>query len=38
VQIAQLNLVRRLATLDDPIMADFVASLAPVNAAYNAGR
>ena len=33
MQIAQLNLARMLAPLDDPIMADFVASLAPVNAA-----
>ena len=36
VQIAQLNLARMLAPLDDPIMADFVASLAPVNAAADA--
>jgi hypothetical protein len=38
VQIAQLNLAWMVAPFDDPIMADFVAPLAPVNAAYDAGR
>jgi hypothetical protein len=38
MQIAQLNLARMLAPLDDPIMADFVASLAPVNAAADASQ
>ena len=30
--IAQINIARMLAPIDDPIMADFVAQLAPVNA------
>jgi len=36
MQIAQLNIARMLAPLDDPVMADFVAGLAPVNAAADA--
>jgi heme-degrading monooxygenase HmoA len=36
MQIAQLNVARMLAPLDDPVMADFVAGLAPVNAAADA--
>lgn len=31
-QIAQINIARMLAPLDDPVMADFVAQLPPVNA------
>ena len=31
-QIAQINIARMLAPIDDPIMAEFVAQLAPVNA------
>lgn len=30
--VAQINIARMLAPIDDPIMADFVAQLAPVNA------
>ena len=30
--IAEINIARMLAPIDDPIMADFVAQLAPVNA------
>jgi hypothetical protein len=30
--LAQINIARMLAPIDDPIMADFVAQLAPVNA------
>lgn len=30
--LAQLNIARMLAPLEDPIMADFVANLAPINA------
>ena len=33
MQLAQLNVARMLAPLDSPELADFVASLAPVNAA-----
>ena len=36
MQIAQLNLARLLAPLDDPALADFVAWLGPVNAAADA--
>ena len=31
-QLAQINIGRMLAPIDDPIMADFVANLAPINA------
>jgi hypothetical protein len=31
-QLAQINIGRMMAPLDDPIMADFVANLAPINA------
>lgn len=31
-QLAQINIGRMVAPLDDPIMADFVANLAPINA------
>jgi Domain of unknown function (DUF3291) len=31
-QLAQINISRMLAPIDDPIMADFVANLAPINA------
>ena len=31
-QLAQINVARMLAPIDDPIMADFVANLAPINA------
>jgi len=30
--LAQINIARMLAPIEDPIMADFVAQLAPVNA------
>ena len=30
--VAQINIARMIAPIDDPIMADFVAQLAPVNA------
>jgi hypothetical protein len=30
--IAQINIARMLAPIDDPLMADFVAELAPINA------
>ncbi len=30
--IAQINIARMLAPIDDPVMADFVAQLAPINA------
>ena len=30
--LAQINIARMLAPIDDPIMAEFVAQLAPVNA------
>lgn len=30
--LAQINIARMLAPIDDPIMADFVAQLAPINA------
>jgi hypothetical protein len=36
VQLAQLNVARMKAPLTDPRMADFVAALAPVNAAADA--
>jgi hypothetical protein len=36
VHLAQLNLARMLAPLDSPELADFVAALAPVNAAADA--
>jgi hypothetical protein len=38
VQLAQLNIARMLAPLTDPVMADFVAALAPVNAAADAAH
>ena len=31
-QLAQVNIARLLAPLDDPLLADFVANLEPVNA------
>lgn len=31
-QIAQINIARMLAPIDDPLMQDFVAQLAPINA------
>jgi Domain of unknown function (DUF3291) len=31
-QLAQINIARMLAPIDDPIMADFVAQLPPINA------
>jgi Domain of unknown function (DUF3291) len=31
-QLAQINIARMLAPIDDPVMAEFVAQLAPVNA------
>jgi hypothetical protein len=33
--IAQINIARMLAPIDDPLMAEFVAQLAPVNALAN---
>jgi Domain of unknown function (DUF3291) len=36
MHLAQLNLARMVAPLDSPALADFVASLAPVNAAAEA--
>jgi hypothetical protein len=35
-ELAQINVARRLAPMDDPVMADFVANLEPVNAAAEA--
>lgn len=35
-QLAQINIARLLAPLDDPLIADFVANLDPVNAAAEA--
>jgi hypothetical protein len=37
-ELAQLNIARMLAPLDDPLMADFVAALDPVNAAAERAR
>ena len=31
-RLAQINIARMLAPLDDPLMAEFIAQLAPVNA------
>ncbi|MFC7341327.1 DUF3291 domain-containing protein [Saccharopolyspora griseoalba] len=37
-ELAQVNISRLLAPLDDPQLADFVSALAPVNAAADAAR
>ena len=36
--IAQINIARMLAPIDDPIMAEFVAQLAPINALADQSR
>jgi hypothetical protein len=36
-ELAQVNVARLEASLDDPQLADFVAALDPVNAAADAG-
>jgi Domain of unknown function (DUF3291) len=35
-QLAQINIARMIAPLTDPVMADFVANLAPINAVADA--
>jgi hypothetical protein len=37
-EVAQVNIARLLAPLDDPLLADFVAQLDPVNAAADAAE
>jgi hypothetical protein len=33
--IAQLNIARMLASIEDPVMADFVAQLLPINTLFS---
>ena len=36
VQLAQVNVAKMLAPVDDPVMAEFVANLEPINALADA--